>query len=74
MEVTIASPKGGKTPIDPKSTLPDFSTEAVKRFYSDPAAQDKLNHAILLKDVNPDDYDAIYYPGGIGPILWGSHG
>ena len=66
--VTVASPKGGKAPIDPKSTLPDYSTTSVKRFFNDPAAQEKLNNTIPLRDVNPNDYDAVFYPGGTGPV------
>jgi len=66
--VTVASPKGGKAPIDPKSTLPDYSTETVKRFFNDPAAQEKLDHTIPLSEVNPQDYDAVFYPGGTGPV------
>jgi putative intracellular protease/amidase len=66
--VTIASPKGGKGPVDPKSTQPDFSTATVKRFFSDSAAQHLLDHTIKLSDINPDDYDAVYYPGGTGPV------
>jgi putative intracellular protease/amidase len=66
-EITVASPNGGKAPIDPKSKLPDFSTETTKKFFTDPAAQEKLNNTIKLSDVNPKDYDAVYYPGGTGP-------
>lgn len=67
-QVTIASPAGGKAPIDPKSTGPDYSTESVKRFFKDPAAQERLNHTVLLKDVQAADYDAVFYPGGHGPM------
>ncbi|MEH6304296.1 type 1 glutamine amidotransferase domain-containing protein [Olivibacter sp. CPCC 100613] len=69
VEITIASPKGGQPPIDPKSALPDFQTEATKRFDADKALQEKLAHSIPLSDVNEKDYDAIFYPGGHGP-LW----
>jgi putative intracellular protease/amidase len=68
IDVTIASPDGGKAPIDPKSVQPEFSTESVKRFFSDPPAQEKLNHTIVLKGVDPENYDAIFYPGGHGPM------
>ena len=68
VELTIASPKGGKAPIDPKSTKPDFSTASVKRFFADPAAQERLNHTVPLKDVKPEEFDAVYYPGGHGPM------
>jgi putative intracellular protease/amidase len=68
IEVTIASPKGGKAPIDPKSMLPDYSTDAVKRFFADPAAQERLNHTTLLEEIRTEDYDAVFYPGGHGPM------
>jgi putative intracellular protease/amidase len=68
IEVTVASPKGGNAPIDPKSTLPDYSTETVKKFFSDSAAQEKLAHTLPLNEVNAADYDAVYYPGGTGPV------
>ncbi|MDN5286669.1 MAG: putative intracellular protease/amidase [Mucilaginibacter sp.] len=66
--VTIASPKGGVAPIDPKSAQPEYSTASVKRFYSDAAAQERLNHTLTLDKVNAKDYDAIFYPGGHGPM------
>lgn len=69
VDVTIASPKGGQPPIDPKSALPDFQTEATKRFDSDKELQNKLAHTIILSEVNEQDYDAVFYPGGHGP-LW----
>jgi len=68
IEVTIASPKGGQPPIDPKSNLPDYSTPATKRFYSDKAAQEKLSKTITLSEANQKNYDAIFYPGGHGPM------
>lgn len=67
-EVTVASPKGGKAPIDPKSVLPDYSTETVKRFFADGVAQQKLNSTLALDAVKARDYDAIYYAGGTGPV------
>lgn len=66
--LTIATPKGGIVPIDPKSVLPEYSTNSVKRFLGDTAAQYKLKNAIALKDINAKDYDAIFYPGGHGPM------
>ena len=68
IEVTIASPKGGQPPIDPKSELPDYSTEATKRFFGDAATQQKLKHTQPLAHVNQQDYDAVFYPGGHGPM------
>jgi putative intracellular protease/amidase len=68
IEVTIASPKGGIAPIDPKSAQPEYSAASVKRFYSDAKAQERLNHTITLANVNAKDYDAVFYPGGHGPM------
>ncbi|WP_200837169.1 type 1 glutamine amidotransferase domain-containing protein [Dyadobacter sp. 3J3] len=68
IEITIASPKGGKAPIDPKSTKPEFSTESVKRFFSDTSLQEKLNNTVALEDIDPTAYDAVFYPGGHGPM------
>ncbi|MET3879778.1 putative intracellular protease/amidase [Chitinophaga sp. OAE865] len=68
IQVTIASPAGGKAPVDPKSTAPEYSTEAVKRFLKDPAAQERLEHTVPLKTVHAADYDAVFYPGGHGPM------
>ncbi|WP_313490416.1 type 1 glutamine amidotransferase domain-containing protein [Sphingobacterium multivorum] len=69
VDVTIASPKGGQPPIDPKSVLPDFQTEATKRFDADKELQTKLANSLALDTINEQDYDAIFYPGGHGP-LW----
>jgi len=68
-ELTIASPKGGQPPIDPKSESPDAQTPATKRFYCDNEAIDKVAHTVKLSEVNQGDYDAVFYPGGHGP-LW----
>lgn len=67
-EITIASPKGGQAPIDPKSNDPEFQTEATRRYFADAATQEKLSHTVLLSKVNQKDYDAVYYPGGHGPM------
>ena len=69
VEVTLASPKGGKPPVDPNSTVPDAQTEATERLENDAKAQHKLETTCTLDDVDPDDFDAIFYPGGHGP-LW----
>ncbi|WP_333624862.1 type 1 glutamine amidotransferase domain-containing protein [Sphingobacterium siyangense] len=69
VDVTIASPKGGQPPLDPKSALPDFQTEATKRFDADKELQIKLANSIPLDHINEQDYDAVFYPGGHGP-LW----
>lgn len=68
-EVTIASPKGGQPPLDPKSDTPEGQTEATARFKADPAARAALANTLKLADVAAKDYDAIFYPGGHGP-LW----
>lgn len=68
-EITLASPQGGQPPIDPKSELDDFQTEHTKRFDADSDAKAQLAATIALSDINSDDYDAIFYPGGHGP-LW----
>ncbi|WP_428525868.1 type 1 glutamine amidotransferase domain-containing protein [Roseibium sp.] len=67
--ITLASPKGGQPPIDPKSSDPSAATDATRRFDADPESQKALANTLKLDDVNPADYDAIFYPGGHGP-LW----
>jgi putative intracellular protease/amidase len=69
VDITIASPKGGQPPIDPKSAEPDFQTSATKRFDADQALQEKLSKTVKLSEVRADDFDAVFYPGGHGP-LW----
>lgn len=68
-DITLASPKGGQPPLDPKSAADDFQTAATARFNADDEAQKALATTIRLKDIPPDDYDALFYPGGHGP-LW----
>jgi putative intracellular protease/amidase len=68
-QLTLASPKGGQPPLDPKSDEPDAQTEATERFRKDSVAQSALSSTVLLSSVKADDYDAIFYPGGHGP-LW----
>ncbi|WP_454674289.1 type 1 glutamine amidotransferase domain-containing protein [Achromobacter pestifer] len=67
--VTLASPKGGQPPLDPKSDDPDAQTEATHRFRQDAEAQRLLASTRRLADVQAADYDAVFYPGGHGP-LW----
>ncbi|TWI52322.1 putative intracellular protease/amidase [Pseudomonas duriflava] len=67
--LTLASPKGGQPPLDPKSDEPDAQTEATQRFRKDPEAQKALAHTVALSTVKAGDYDAVFYPGGHGP-LW----
>ena len=69
IEITIATPLGGQPPIDPKSADPASATEDTKRFDSDTVLLEKLKHTKKLSDVNQADYDAVFYPGGHGP-LW----
>ena len=68
-EITLASPKGGQPPVDPKSELDDFQTNATRRFNADTTSQTQLAETLKLSEVNASDYDAIFYPGGHGP-LW----
>ncbi|MGV8893588.1 MAG: type 1 glutamine amidotransferase domain-containing protein [Burkholderiaceae bacterium] len=67
--VTVVSPLGGQPPLDPKSDEPDAQTAATKRFKADAAAQAALASTGKLSAVNAADYDAVFYPGGHGP-LW----
>jgi len=68
-EVTLASPKGGQPPLDPTSDADDAQTEATKRFKGDKAAQSDLAHTVALSMVSEDGFDAVFFPGGHGP-LW----
>jgi putative intracellular protease/amidase len=69
VEITIASPLGGQPPIDPKSADPASATEDTKRFDADKVLQEKLKNTHKLSTINQKDYDAVFYPGGHGP-LW----
>lgn len=66
--IAVASPKGGQPPLDPKSEVPEFQTELTKRFRTDTAAQAELANTKKLADVSADDFDAVFYPGGHGPM------
>jgi len=68
-QITLASPKGGQPPLDPKSDEPDAQTEATRRFKADAEAQKQLASTVLLSSVKAADFDAVFYPGGHGP-LW----
>ncbi len=68
-EITLASPKGGQPPLDPKSDAPDAQTEHTLRFKQDEAAQSALAATKKLSSIVAKDYDAVFYPGGHGP-LW----
>lgn len=67
-DVTIASPKGGRPPVDPKSLQPENQTESTKRFQADKSANEKLDNSLVLKDVSSDDYVSLFLPGGHGPM------
>ena len=67
--LTLASPAGGQPPLDPKSDDPDAQTNATKRFKQDTDAQQALASTVKLDSVSAADYDAVFYPGGHGP-LW----
>lgn len=68
-EITLASPKGGQPPLDPASDGDDSQTAATKRFKEDADAQQALAQTVALSGVSAADYDAVFYPGGHGP-LW----
>ena len=67
--ITIASPEGGQPPVDPMSEAADAQTPATARFFKDSEAVYQVAHSLKLSDINPADYDAVFYPGGHGP-LW----
>lgn len=68
-DITLASPEGGQPPLDPKSDEADFQTDATRRFKEDADAQAALANTSKLADVSPENFDAVFYPGGHGP-LW----
>lgn len=67
-EITLASPKGGQPPLDPKSDTKDAQTPATERFKADAEAQRKLAATTPLADIRAEDYDAVFFPGGHGPM------
>lgn len=69
VELTLASPKGGQPPIDPKSDLEENRTSAMERFKQDEVAQKALSQTLRLADTRAEDFDTIFYVGGHGP-LW----
>lgn len=68
-KLTLASPKGGQPPIDPKSDLPENQTSAMTRFKQDELAKKALSQTIRLADIKAENFDTVFYPGGHGP-LW----
>ncbi len=69
VDIVLASPKGGQPPLDPKSDQPDFQTDDTRRFANDTDAQKQLANTVVLETVDAEDFDAVFYPGGHGP-LW----
>jgi putative intracellular protease/amidase len=67
--ITLASPLGGQPPLDPKSDDPNAQTEAIRRFRADQPAQAQLANTLRLDSISAKDFDAVFYPGGHGP-LW----
>ncbi len=68
VDLTLASPKGGQPPIDPKSDLPENQTPAMARFKQDKLAQKALSQTARLADMKAEDFDSIFYVGGHGPM------
>jgi len=68
VQLTLASPKGGQPPLDPKSDVPENQTAAMARFKQDPAAQKALANTVKLAGVKAEDFDTVFYPGGHGPM------
>jgi putative intracellular protease/amidase len=68
VEIALASPKGGRPPLDPKSNEPNFQTDITRRFEKDTAANAQLDKTVQLEDVKQQDYDTVFYPGGHGPM------
>jgi putative intracellular protease/amidase len=67
-EMTLASPKGGQPPLDPKSDETEFQTDLTRRFNADEAGKARLANTVRLDSVNQADYDTVFYPGGHGPM------
>ena len=67
-QITLASPKGGRPPLDPKSQDPSFQTDITRRFEKDADAEGQLDKTVRLESVKQQDYDTVFYPGGHGPM------
>jgi putative intracellular protease/amidase len=67
-QITLASPKGGRPPLDPKSQDPGFQTDITRRFEKDADAEGQLDKTVRLQSVKQEDYDTVFYPGGHGPM------
>ena len=68
VQITLASPKGGRPPLDPKSNEPNFQTDITRRFEKDADAEAQLGRTVRLDGVKQEDYDTVFYPGGHGPM------
>jgi putative intracellular protease/amidase len=68
VEITLASPKGGRPPLDPKSNEPASRTDLTRRFEKDAAAEAQLDKTVRLDSVKQEDFDTVFYPGGHGPM------
>jgi putative intracellular protease/amidase/catechol 2,3-dioxygenase-like lactoylglutathione lyase family enzyme len=68
VQLTLASPKGGQPPLDPKSDLPENQTPPMARFKKDKTAQEALANTVKLSSVKSEDFDTVFYPGGHGPM------
>lgn len=68
VDLTLASPKGGQPPLDPKSDLPENQTAAMSRFKQDENAKKALSQTSKLADIKSEDFDTVFYPGGHGPM------
>ena len=68
VQLTLASPKGGQPPVDPKSDIPENQTSAMARFKQDKIAQNDLAHTVKLADMKSEDFDTVFYVGGHGPM------
>ena len=66
--ITLASPKGGRPPLDPKSQDPNFQTDITRRFEQDAEAEGRLDSTVRLDSVKQDSFDTVFYPGGHGPM------
>jgi putative intracellular protease/amidase len=67
-EITLASPKGGRPPLDPKSNDPEFRTDLTRRFEKDAVAEAQLDNTIRLEEIKQEHFDTVFYPGGHGPM------
>ena len=68
VQVTLASPKGGRPPLDPKSNEPNFQTDITRRFEKDADANTQLDRTVRLDNVEQENYDTVFCPGGHGPM------